>query len=119
MLTLSKKQEELKKESQNLNPNSSQFNENAQQQNNLSQSLDNILSQMSDLSQKTFAITPEMGKALGDAKRKMHESIQAMQNRNGNMASNNQGEAMKSLNEAATMMKGSMESMMQGGDKAE
>lgn len=115
LLTLSKKQEELKKQSQNLNPNSSQFNENAQQQNNLSRSLDNILSQMSELSQKTFAITPEMGKALGDAKREMHESIQAMQNRNGNMAMNNQGEAMKSLNEAATMMKGSMESMMQGG----
>lgn len=115
LITLSKKQEELKKESQNFNPNSSQFNENAQQQNNLSRNLDNILSQMSDLSQKTFAITPEMGKALGDAKRKMQESIQAMQNRNGNMAMNNQGEAMKSLNEAATMMKGSMESMMQGG----
>jgi hypothetical protein len=115
LLTLSKKQEELKKQSQNLNPNSSQFNENAQQQSNLSRSLDNILSQMSELSQKTFAITPEMGKALGDAKREMQESIQAMQNRNGNMAMNNQGEAMKSLNEAATMMKGSMESMMQGG----
>lgn len=115
LLTLSKKQEELKKESQNLNPNSSKFNENAQQQNNLSKSLDNILSQMSDLSQKTFAITPEMGKAMGDAKRRMQESIQAMQNRNGNMALNNQGEAMKSLNEAATMMKSSMESMMQGG----
>ncbi|NWF89557.1 MAG: DUF4175 family protein [Ignavibacteriaceae bacterium] len=115
LLTLSKKQEELKKQSQNLNPNSSQFNENAQQQSNLSRSLDNILSQMSELSQKTFAITPEMGKALGDARREMQESIQAMQNRNGNMAMNNQGEAMKSLNEAATMMKGSMESMMQGG----
>ncbi|OGU58548.1 MAG: hypothetical protein A2315_16730 [Ignavibacteria bacterium RIFOXYB2_FULL_35_12] len=115
LLTLSKKQEELKKESQNLNPNSSQFNENAQQQNNLSRSLDNILSQMSELSQKTFAITPEMGKAMGDANRKMQESIQAMQNRNGNMAANNQGEAMKSLNEAATMMKSSMEAMMQGG----
>ncbi len=115
LLTLSKKQEELKTESQNLNPNSSQFNENAQRQNNLSRSLDNILSQMSDLSQKTFAITPEMGKAMGDAKRQMQESIQAMQNRNGNLALNNQGEAMKSLNEAATMMKSSMESMMQGG----
>jgi hypothetical protein len=114
LLTLSKKQEELKKESQDLTPNSSKFNDNAQQQNNLSRSLDNILSQMTDLSQKTFAITPEMGKALGDAKRKMQESIQAMQNRNGNMAANNQGDAMKSLNEAATMMKGKMESMMQG-----
>jgi hypothetical protein len=114
-LTLSKMQEELKNESQMLNPNSSKFNENAQQQNNLSGNLDNILGQMSDLSQKTFAITPEMGRALGDAKRRMQESIQAMQNRNGNMAANNQGEAMKSLNEAATLMKSSMEAMMQGG----
>ena len=115
ILTLSKKQEELRNESQSLDPNSSQLNENAQQQNNLSRNLDNILSQMSELSQKTFAISPEMGRALGDAKRKMQESIQAMQNRNGYQASNSQGEAMKSINEAATMMKKSMESMMQGG----
>jgi hypothetical protein len=114
MITLSKQQEQLRKESQNLEPNSSSFNENADKQNNLQRNLDNILKQLSDLSQKTFAITPEMGKSLGDAKREMNKSIQAMQNRNGNMASNSQGEAMKSLNEAASLMKGSMESMMQG-----
>jgi hypothetical protein len=38
-----------------------------------------------------------------------------MKNRNGLLAGNQQGEAMKSLNEAAMMMKNSMESMMQGG----
>lgn len=115
LISLSKQQEELRKESQNMDPNSSAFNESAQKQNNLQQSLDKVLQQMSDVSQKTFAITPEMGKALGDAKREMNSAIQSMQNRNSGIASMNQSEAMKSLNEAATMMKSSMESMMQGG----
>lgn len=114
LINLSKQQEELRKESQNMDPNSSEFNENAQKQNSIQRSLDRVLQQMSDLSQKTFAITPEMGKSLGDAKREMNNAIQSMQNRNSGMASMNQGEAMKYLNEAATMMKGSMESMMQG-----
>ena len=75
------------------------------------------MQQMSDLSQKTFAITPEMAKALGDANKSMQQAIQSMQNRNGDYASMTQGEAMKHLNEAASMLKGSMESMMQGGGK--
>lgn len=116
LVNLSKQQEELKKESQNMDPNSSQANENAQKQNNLQRSLDRVLQQMSDVSQKTFAITPEMGKALGDAKKQMNNAIQSMQNRNTGMASMNQGESMKHLNEAASMMKSSMESMMQGGN---
>ncbi|MBZ0198774.1 MAG: hypothetical protein K8H86_02825 [Ignavibacteriaceae bacterium] len=114
LLTLSKQQEELKKQSEQLDPNSPQFNEQAEQQNNIQRSLDNILKQMSQLSKKTFSITPEMGKALGDAKKEMQNSLQAMQNRNGSMASMSQGEAMKSLNEAASLVKGGMESMMSG-----
>ncbi len=114
LLTLSKQQEELKKQSEKLDPNSSQFNEQAEQQNNLQRNLDNILKQMSQLSKKTFSITPEMGKALGEAKKEMQNSLQAMQNRNGSMASMSQGDAMKSLNEAASLVKGGMESMMSG-----
>jgi len=114
ILTLSGQEENLKRESENLDYNSSAFNQNAEKQSSIQKNLDNILKQMSELSQKTFAITPEMGKSLGDAKREMMKSIQAMQNRNGNMASQSQAEAMKSLNEAATYMKGSMDAMMQG-----
>jgi hypothetical protein len=115
LLTLSKQQEELKNESENLDPNSNQFRENAEKQSNLQSSLNNIMKQMSDLSQKTFAITPEMGKSLGDAQRKMSQAIQTMQSRNGMTTKSLQRDAMKSLNEAATMMKGNMEAMMQGG----
>jgi len=116
IISLSKQQEDLKRESENLEPTSSVLDEMAKKENNLSNNLNNIMQQMSDLSQKTFAITPEMGKSLGDAKKQMDGSIQSMKNRNGMLASNQQSEAMKSLNEAAMMMKNSMESMMQGGN---
>ena len=115
LIDLSRQQEELKKSTQQLEPGSSAFNENAQKQNSIEKNLEKVLRQLSELSQKTFAITPEMGKALGTAQREMLKSIQSLQNRNSGMTSLNQGEAMESLNEAATLLKSSMEAMMQGG----
>jgi len=115
LISLSKEQEELKDESQNLDPNSSSLNQLAQEQSKLSENLKNILQQMADLSQKTFAISPEMGEALGKANQNMQMSLQSMQNRNGSFSAIQQGEAMKHLNEAASMMKNSMEGMMQSG----
>ncbi len=115
LISLSKKQEALKTETETLDPNSSRLNELVQEQNNLNSSLQKLLKQMADLSQKTFAVTPEMGKAIGEAMKQIQMSIQSMQNRNGLFAANQQSEAMKSLNEAAMMMKNSMEAMMQGG----
>jgi len=117
ILSLSKQQEDLKNESENLEANSSRLDDMAKKENELSSNLNNIMQQMSELSQKTFAISPEMGKSLGDAKRQMDNSVQAMKNRNGLLATNQQRDAMKSLNEAAMMMKNSMESLMQGGNQ--
>jgi hypothetical protein len=114
-ITLSKQQEELRDETYNYKAEQIPLNKNAEKQGDLQRNLDNLLKQMSEMSQKTFAITPEMGKALGDAKREMQKSMQAMQSRNSSYAANLQTEAMKSLNEAASMMQGTMESMMQGG----
>ncbi len=115
LITLSKQQEALENQTRQMDPGSSRFDKNAQQQDQIRNNLNKVMQQMSQLSQKTFAITPEMGKALGDAQRQMDESMQSLQNRNSNSASSNQGEAMKSLNEAADMMKNSMEQMMQNG----
>lgn len=115
LINLSKRQEELKKETQQFEPGSSAFNDNAQEQSKLQKNLQSTIQQLGDLSQKTFAVTPEMGRSLGNAYKEMFNSIQSLQNRNGSLASINQGEAMKSLNEAAALLKGSMEAMMQGG----
>lgn len=115
LLTLSKKQEDLKNQSQNLPPfSSSAFNDMAQKQNNLQRDMGKMMDQLNKLSQKTFAISPEMGKALGKAQKSMGQSTGSLQNRNAYQAQNQQSEAMSSLNEAATLMKGSMESMMNG-----
>jgi hypothetical protein len=115
LISLSKEQERLKNSSENMDPNSSGFKRNSEQQNEIQNNLEKTLQQMSALSQKTFAITPEMGKALGDANRAMLKSLEAMQNRNGGQAMNEQSNAMKNLNEAASLMKSSMEQMMSGG----
>lgn len=114
LISLSKQEETLKNLNNNSN-NLSTFKENAEKQNDLLRSLNRVMQQLNKLSQKTFAITPEMGKALGDAGRSMMESIDALQNRNGFLSLNKQNDAMGSLNDASSLLKSSLESMMKGG----
>ena len=115
MITLSKSQEKLKDNTDQLSSNSQQLQENARAQNEVQDNLNKVLQNMSALSQKTFAITPEMGKALGQAYSEMQQSITSMQNQNGALASQFQKQAMQHLNEAASLMKGGMDQMMNGG----
>lgn len=115
LLTLSKMQEQLKKETEKLNYNSQEFSKNSRLQNEMQSSLNKILQKMTELSQKTFAITPEMGKALGKSFSEMQQSINALQNRNAAVAVQFQKGAMEHLNEAASLIKGGMDQMMNGG----
>ncbi len=115
LLSLSKKQEDLKNQSQKLDPNSSQYQTLAQQQNEIKNNLNKLLEQLAQLSQKTFAVTPEMGKALGLANKNMEQSLSNMQNRNPRNSAMFQQEAMGNMNQAIMMMKSQLESMMQGG----
>lgn len=115
IIELSKQQEELKKQLEEGQQSLQKNTEAARRQENIRRNLDKTLARMSELAQKTFAITPEMGKALGDARKNMQQNIDALQNRNTGLAAQESGEAMKSLNEAATLMKGNMDQMMQNG----
>ncbi|MFZ1292469.1 MAG: DUF4175 family protein [Melioribacteraceae bacterium] len=115
IIDLSKEQESLKNKLDNSSSQQNQYSEFMQNQMDLQQNLDNILKQLDNLSQKTFAVSPEMGKALGDAKKNMMESLSGLQNKNGLGSSKEQSEAMKNLNEAASIMQNSLQSMMQGG----
>jgi hypothetical protein len=115
MLALSKRQEELKNQSQRLDPNSRQFRDNAQAQMEIMRDLASITQGLAKLSQKTFAITPEMGKAIGDALRHMNSAMQALEQRAGQQAGGQQQGAMGSLNEAAQQLQSAMQGMMQGG----
>jgi hypothetical protein len=115
MILLSKNQESLKNETEQLSPYSKEFPKFSREQNEIQNNLGKTMQKMSELSQKTFAITPEMGRALGKAISSMQQSITFMQNQNGVAASQKQKEAMASINEAASLMKGGMDQMMNGG----
>ncbi len=115
LLELSKRQESLKNATAGLEPNSAGFRENAGEQMDVMSDLGKVTAGLSSLSQRTFGITPEMGKAIGDAMRQMDQSIQSLTQRNGNAASQQQGGAMASLNEAANMVQSAMNAMMQPG----
>jgi len=115
LLDLSKRQEQLKGDSQGLERNSQRFREAGQEQMQALQDLSSIANNLARLSQKTFSITPEMGKALGDAGRKMSQAMQALEQRDGSAAGQQQSGAMASLNEAAQLMQGAMDALMQGG----
>lgn len=117
LLELSKRQEVLKNESQHMEPNSQHFRENAEEQMAVMKDLANVANGMSRLSQKTFGITPEMGKSIGDALRRMNDAMQALEQRNGNTAGQQQGGAMASLNEAAQQVQSAMDAMMQGSEQ--
>jgi len=115
MIELSKRQEDLKAESQQMDPNSQRFRDNAQQQMEVLGDLANVTNNLTQLSHKTFAITPEMGREIGRAMQQMSQAMQWMEQRNPGGTSQAQTEAMASLNRAAMMMQGAMNSMMQGG----
>ena len=115
LIRLSKDQEKLQKETAGLQPSSTQLNRNAEKQFELENNLDKILKQMVELSQKTFAITPEMGRALGKARAEMNKSVGSLQNRNSTIAGIHQNNSMQSLNQAATLMNSAIQNMMNGG----
>ncbi|WKZ69654.1 MAG: hypothetical protein QY331_00125 [Melioribacteraceae bacterium] len=114
LLTLSKEEEDLKNKTRDQSVSTKNLRESAQQQNQIQSNLDKVTRQISELSQKTFGISPEMGRALGQARREMSQSIMDMQENNGGKASQSQERAMKNMNEAAMMMKNSLEMMMSG-----
>ena len=67
LLELSKREEDLKQQSQSAPPNSPQLRQNAQDQMRIMQDLSNVIQGLSEVSQRSFAITPEMGQSIGEA----------------------------------------------------
>jgi hypothetical protein len=115
LLELSRRQEVLKNEAESLEPNSVRFRENAQQQMEVMRDLGNVTERLGALSQKTFSVSPEMGKSIGEAMQHMNDGMQSLDLRNGPVAAGHQSAAMGSLNEAAQQVQTSVNAMMQSG----
>ena len=114
LLEISQQEEDLKNQSQSLDPNSQQFRDNAEKQLNLQSDLSSVTNSLVDLSQKSFMVTPEMGRAIGKAMGNMAQAMNALEQRNGQNATAQQGDAMASLNKAASVAQSSMDAMQQG-----
>lgn len=115
LLDLSRRQEGLKNESEAMEPNSRRFRDNEEAQMELMRDLGTVAEQLAALSQKSFGVTPEMGKSIGDALRSMNGAMTSLGQRNRPVASQQQTDAMGSLNEAAQRVEDSMNAMQQGG----
>jgi hypothetical protein len=115
LLELSKREEMLKNEVRPLDPSSQRFRENAQQQMNALRDLGNVAGRLGDLSQKTFSVSPEMGKSIGEALREMQQALESLEQRNGMQAGQHQGGAMGALNQTAQQLQAAIQGMMQGG----
>jgi hypothetical protein len=116
MLEVSEEQEALQKKTQKTNYNSMMFPQLAQQQVALSEALNNVAKSMMELSEKSFAVTPKMGKSLGDAMKQMQQAMDNLGERNSNRASKAQGNSMQSLNEGIGEMQNMMSQMQQQGN---
>ncbi len=115
LLTLSKEQEEIKRETQNAPPGSSKLRDLAREQMDLLSGLNSVANELIELSQKTFAITPDMGREIGSALMNMHRSVESLSARDNAGSSRFQNEAMSSLNKAIIQLGNAMQAMMQGG----
>ena len=111
MMSLSKDQEQLMKDAERMDQNSSRMSQNARQQQNLREQMMNLANKMNQLGQKSTAVTPEMGKEIGDALRQMQDAQESMENRNSPSAAMQQKGAMSSMNKAMKQMAGALGKM--------
>lgn len=111
LLGLSKRQEELMKKTKRADRNTPGINDMADSQQDLRSGLNRVGAQLYDLSQNTFFVTPDIGKALGKASKGMQESLDGLEGRAPGKASKNQNNAMSGLNEAISSLRSSMQSL--------
>lgn len=114
MLDLSRQEEALRKRTERAQPNSSQFRDLAREQNQIQEQMENLTNQMMELGRKTFAITPEMGREMGEALNQMDQATRQLEGRNGEGAQQSEGNAMGAMNRAAQQM-GEMIAQMENG----
>ncbi len=114
LLDISKEQEKLRDQSRNVMPHSAETRALSERQDNLMQQLGYTAQQLMQLSNKSFAVTPQMGRQMGDAYSQMQQALGHLQSRSGSSPTSSQSRAMGSMNQAVVNIQGTLQSMMQG-----
>ncbi len=114
MNRLSKAEEQLKNKSAAAQPQSTVFRDFADEQADRKEELGNVASQLFQLAQKSPAVTPEMGKSLGEAFNNMQQAMNAMTERDQTGSTVNSRGAMAALNTVSKQTQAAMDAMQQG-----
>ncbi len=115
VLTLSSRQEKLFFETENLHRSSPRVKSTAERQHAIMQSHIKVIEQLMALSRQTFAITPEIGRAVGRANASMANSVKRLEDNSPREAAKAMLAAMTGLNEAALALTNAMNAMEQSG----
>lgn len=114
-LFISKEQERLQLETKDAPRNSPRLAEQANRQQLLRDQLSQLIMSLMELSHETFAVTPEMGKAIGRATAGMNESLKKLEERNGQLAAQSQKNTVGALNETALATLAAIEDIQKSG----
>ncbi len=114
-LSISQRQEQLRRASAGLRSNSPKLAEIANVQDRIRRQTNQLFGQLTELSKKTFYISPKIGRALGMARVSMDKSIASLEQKSVSSALRSQKAAMEGLNEAAKLMLGAMDQMQSSG----
>ena len=115
VLSLSQQQENLRKQTEPLQGKSPQMGTLADEQQNLQMNLQRTVGELVKLSQKTFGVTKDIGKALGKTAHSMQQSVKNLSERRSRQAARSQSEAMAALNETAQQLVNSMNDLQSQG----
>ncbi|MCX7879637.1 MAG: DUF4175 family protein [Ignavibacteria bacterium] len=118
ILTIIDEQVNLKKNTSRTDYQSAKFPELARSQTQLTESLIDLANSLFELSLKSFSVTPDMGRSLGEALNSMQSAVESLAERNLHSAQQYQDQALKSLNNTAMQIQ-SMLSQMQNSDACE
>ncbi len=115
LVELSKQQEAIKQRTSNMDYGSTKMSELQDKEGDIEQGLKNVANAMMELSQKSLAVTPEMGYNLGEAMQEMQKTQASLSNRALSSAIVHQRQAMSSINKAAMEMQSMLSQMKKSG----
>jgi hypothetical protein len=104
LLDISQEQERHHAQVRSLDRESTTFGNLAEGQLSLMEAASQVAADIYMAAQKTFFVTPEVGKALGQALAKMGQAMESLERRNASSAARSEKAAMVSLNEAANQL---------------
>ncbi len=117
-LSLSQSQETLNQKINNSSRLSEQMVQLAKQQNKNRQNLSQLIDELTALSQKTFGVSSESAKNIGQSASEMQKTIQSLANRQKYGAKRHGKRAQAALNKMAIGMMKSMEDLQQSGQSS-